>query len=359
MVGFLKALDTPAGRTIGIIREDGVAEDCTVVSTGEVSGAALPQTFWVSPGSVGSLQDGSAANPFLTPQAAMDQLELLALPGVLLLAEGDYTALNLVVSSQSVAVYGFGVGAGLPFLNSVTVSGGVVASFEQLGGVTFSGTLATLSFFRTQFLGQSFADANIVRFEESSGAFNVAGGANSLQAFNSTVGSVGTFGLPFSFARIRECAVSGDVLATAVELRGSSVAGVVTADTLQAEQSSLTAAAGVQVATSSTLDAFSLQSIRNAGGVSVLGALTISDRPFAAAVAIVVPPLAGAMADVTVALAGAKPGDTFALASSTRLAGVGVVDAWSPGAGQLTVRFFGTTGGGATAWDVSQFTNSA
>ncbi len=66
-----------------------------------------------------------------------------------------------------------------------------------------------------------------------------------------------------------------------------------------------------------------------------------------------VPALSAAFADVTVSPGAGSPipGDVFAVlmgtgSGSPRLANVAAVAAWSPQAGQVTVRFFGTTAGG-------------
>jgi hypothetical protein len=40
MVGFLKTIESPAGQTIGLIRENGQIEDCAVVDPADVGGAA-------------------------------------------------------------------------------------------------------------------------------------------------------------------------------------------------------------------------------------------------------------------------------------------------------------------------------
>jgi hypothetical protein len=47
MVGFLKTIESPAGQTIGVIRENGQVEDCAVVDPAELGGnAGTVRTDW-------------------------------------------------------------------------------------------------------------------------------------------------------------------------------------------------------------------------------------------------------------------------------------------------------------------------
>lgn len=358
---YLRAGD--AGRVVGgvpghvlTVQADGRIKPQAAAGGG---GAPLPNTYWVSPLAIGSSEDGSAANPFLTPQAAMNKLELDAVPGVLLLADGDYSAQQLVVASQNVSIYAFGSGNGGVFMDRLTVAGAALIVYVQrmvLADLRVEAG-ALLSLFQVTWLGATLTDANL-RLLNCSGPLPVSGGNCSVTAYDSDIGFVGTAGLPFFQAKLVDCVVGSNVLATTVELVDSSCQRI-EADTLSARGATITGT--VAAATSSFLDSFSLQSIRTAAQLgNALGTLTISDRP-TSLLAFVVPALAAATADVTVALPGAKPGDTFALASNVaaRLAGIGIVDAWSPAADQLTVRFFGTTAGGAASFDVSQFTNAA
>jgi hypothetical protein len=88
MVGFLKALDTPAGRTIGIIREDGVAEDCTVVDPSALVSGTLSNVWFVDKGAAAG-GDGSAGRPYDTLLAAVTAH---AAGGTFLLTPADYSA---------------------------------------------------------------------------------------------------------------------------------------------------------------------------------------------------------------------------------------------------------------------------
>jgi hypothetical protein len=82
MVGFLKALDTPAGNTIGLIREDGQAEDCSVIPAASILGAPLSGAWWVDPGTPVATADqtGTIGAPFATLAQAIAA------------AQADYTA---------------------------------------------------------------------------------------------------------------------------------------------------------------------------------------------------------------------------------------------------------------------------
>lgn len=93
---------------------------------------------------------------------------------------------------------------------------------------------------------------------------------------------------------------------------------------------------------------------------SNVGILNNLDHPWYKGIIYAVGVLAAAFTDVNVAISGGtmKPGDTFDVTTTTRLANVGIVDAWSPAAGEVTLRFFGTTAGGNVTVNINQNTNS-
>ena len=328
-------------------------------------GAPLPRNFWVCPQAVGSTEDGSAANPYLTPQAAIDKLQTDGTAGVLLLAESTgYGALTATVSTVDVAFLGFGNRANRPFLGTVTCDGGVRCSFENMGASSFVAPVAggeTLDFFNTEWLTLLVADCAVRTFDLSRGTFIVPAGAGNtvtVAATNSAIGGAGTVGEPLTSLTITDCVgIAGDIAiqATACVANGCRV-GAVTGDTLSARGTEFSGLA--TVATSSELDAFSLQSLRDNGAGHALGTLTISDRPLATGLVFAVGALAASFADVTIALPGCKPGDTFDVTTTARLADVGIVDAFCDVADVLTLRFFGTTAGGNVTCAVNLNANS-
>lgn len=85
---------------------------------------------------------------------------------------------------------------------------------------------------------------------------------------------------------------------------------------------------------------------------------TILDLPVTTGVVFAVGALAAAFADVTVALPGARVGDVFEVTTTTRLANVGIVDAFAPASNQITLRFFGTTAGGNVTCNIVTKANS-
>jgi hypothetical protein len=106
------------------------------------------------------------------------------------------------------------------------------------------------------------------------------------------------------------------------------------------------------------IDTWTLGTMRRNGvALSAAGAVHIVDAPLTTGVTFAVPALAAATGDVTVALTGARPADTFSLAMTTRLAGVGIVGAWCAANDNITVRFFGTTGGGNVVCNVNVIPN--
>ena len=348
--------------------------------TPPAAGGPLPRTYWVSPLSVGSTQDGSDENPFLTVQAGIDRLETDGVGGTLMLAAGQglYNAMNAVVTSVDVAFVGNGTrgfnSADRPFLASLTMAGsgaGVRVSCENMGFLALEaavGSGCTLYLFDCVWLGGLFADCTI-RAAYCNGAFGgrpgTGGTVTLADCSNCTVGFVGAFGSPFAAATLRECNGAAGPLDpigfNVTTLRTSNTpVGNVNADTWYGRTCRTTGQ--ILVATSSDLDTETLAGVRAAGVsipfVQVLGALTIADRPLTTGLTFTVPALAAAFADVTAALPNAKPGDTFEVTTTTRLADVGIVDAFCAVAGVLTLRFFGTTAGGDVVCNVNLGPNS-
>lgn len=82
MSGFLKTIETQAGQTIGIIRENGQIEDCSIVDPALVLGNALSGAWFVDKATTVPLADqtGTISAPFATLTQAIAA------------AQADYTA---------------------------------------------------------------------------------------------------------------------------------------------------------------------------------------------------------------------------------------------------------------------------
>lgn len=81
MVGFLKTIETAAGQTIGVIRENGQVEDCSVVDPSQVAGGPLTALWFVDRGAAAG-GTGSIGAPFDT------------FAGAIAAAQADFTANN-------------------------------------------------------------------------------------------------------------------------------------------------------------------------------------------------------------------------------------------------------------------------
>ncbi len=335
-------------------------------------GAPIPRTYWVSPLSTGSSEDGSAGNPFLTGQAAIDALETEGVGGVLLLACGQGVNFGpMVCTSVDIALVGFGNtgsnSADRPFV-TVTVAGGIRFTAENcaLSFQVSLGAGATLSFTQCFLFTCSLQDCTVWQMIDCDGVV-VTLSADTVvlrEAVNCRLTGIGGFGNPLASALLKSCEITGGILATALTLIDTPVPGAgadqITCDTLNAEGSQIDCQ--VNVGTSSVLDTFTLQSLRN-GAVAnafthTLGTFTISDHPLATGLTFTVPNLAAAFADVSVAFPGCVPGDTFDVTTTTRLADVGIVDAFCSVTGNVTLRFFGTTAGGDVVCNINLNANS-
>ena len=115
MTGILVALDTPAGNTIGVIREDGQVEHCSIVDPAALGGAPLPDALYVAQGAATG-GNGSIGAPF---QTLADGLLALANLGVnfgcLLISPGDYSAEGVLAWNGTGALMLKGYSAGVPF----------------------------------------------------------------------------------------------------------------------------------------------------------------------------------------------------------------------------------------------------
>jgi hypothetical protein len=133
MTGYLQTIESAVGQTIGLIRENGQVEDCTVVPAASSAGVTpLATVFFVDKNTGSTAQDGSIANPFDTVQAALTAAA--AAPGSsvgVLVAPGDYSAEVLTFSGpQSLQVsalwqtsQGFNGNGASPHIGPLTISG--------------------------------------------------------------------------------------------------------------------------------------------------------------------------------------------------------------------------------------------
>ena len=329
-------------------------------------GSPIPRNYWVSPLAIGSTQDGTPGNPYLTAQAAVDKLELDGVPGVLWCAAGTGYA-NLVVSTVDVCVIGYGtvLGPSRPFFGTITVNGGVRFTAVDIGCVTFTSPALqgnTLDFFGCTMLACNLADCTIRCFK-SHVTLNVIGGSVdtvTVECLDSAVGGIGSFGDRALSAKVTNCiGIAGDINVIAATLSAvDSELGNLTINDLELINTTVSGIATVN--TTLVTDSYSLTSLRASGlAHSIFGALTITDQPLATGLVFAVGALAASFADVTVALPGCKPGDTFKVTTTVRLADVGIVDAFCDLADVLTLRFFGTTAGGNVTCNVNRQTNSA
>lgn len=116
MVGFLKTIESPAGQTIGVIRENGQVEDCAVVDPADIGGGApLPDALYVAQGAAAG-GNGAIGTPFNTLAAGLVALANLAVDFPCLLIEpADYSAEGVLHWIGSTALMLKGYSAGVPF----------------------------------------------------------------------------------------------------------------------------------------------------------------------------------------------------------------------------------------------------
>jgi hypothetical protein len=238
----------------------------------------LTAEFFVDPGRLDSTEDGSIAEPFLTPQAAIDHgIALLLSSFTVILCPGNYTALSISVLSpeaggpSDLTIIGMGgsspIGRGVPMvsLNDININNGTE-------GGPFSTTLQDLQ-------------------------------CQTLEAFGNVV-----------LRRVYPVASTIGISANAV------------------------------------IDESDLYQLRQFGANTPSTGI----KPVNTGLGVVyaVPALTATFADVTVDVSGSpafvdlRVGDVIKVTTTTRLANVGIVDAFCDVAGQLTLRFFGTTAGG-------------
>lgn len=313
--------------------------------------------FFVDAGRVGSTQDGSIAQPYLTIQAGINAIvESGAGRGALLVASGDYGSEELLCPiSLSIIAIGAPITVALLGTEEEPCAGGMLL---------YNVSVAAESFF--------VGGSRPTRVEGGGllGAVNLTGEPQ-LVGINAEFGPVTCIDVLGTIS-FRGCVVS-DVLgaeggfhAATVEAWDTHFSGGIDAEEIDLhvctvdqsingfratlEQSKVEEA---HITNTLTVDTFSLMQLRIGASNSDPLQLNITDHPTTLAV-IAVPAIEqGSFAEVTFSGAGlfAKEGDSVCVSLATdvaipRLANIGVASAWVESDGDVTIRFFGTTAGG-------------
>lgn len=336
------------------LQSDGTAK----FAPGGGGGGSVPPltlTYYVDQGRAGSTQDGSIANPFLTIQNGIDAIEAsLAGEGSLLVAEGDYASEVLSVP-LTITIVG---------MTKQIIVGGIGAEDDRAQPVKLVNVLVVGP---AWFVGGLFP----VRVE---GGGLLAGadltGEPRLEGLNASFGTVtcidvlgilifrgcsvaGVAGAEGGFhadeVHMWDCTTVGDIECENAFLHLSSVDGSLTANRATLEQSIV--ADGLLVSNTLTADTFSLQQARatvfDPNPAPLLTKVTDHNCGFGV---IAVPAIEqGSFADVTIGAPGlfAKEGDGVVVnMANPQLANVGIAACWINAAGEMKIRFFGTTAGG-------------
>lgn len=331
-----------------------------------VGGGVLPLTleFFVDGGRIGTTQDGSIANPFLTIQGGIDAIEASpAGAGSLLVAQGNYDneeltcALDIAIVASTapitVAKLGTEVGPvpGIRLYNvNVTGEAWLIGGFRATtieggglrGNVHLTGETILVG------INAEFGD---ITCPDSLSTITLRG----CHALSVNPGD--TPGLHADTLTCFDTTIDGNAEAENVNLKTSRIDGVLTAFRSTLEQSTVQEAAIGQILTA---DTFSLHALRvgSASGAPGLQ-MNVSDHPATQAVC-VVPGLEGGMDEVTISGVGSflKEGDTVDVSLATsvsvpRLDNIGIAGTWVTPAGDLVVRFFGNTPGGNQLLDLN------
>jgi len=317
----------------------------------------LTLDFWVDSGRVGSTQDGSIAQPYLTIQAAIDAIVASgAGRGALLIASGDYSgeelscpiSLSFIATGAPVTVTLIGSeaepAAGGCWFYNVTVSaeswfdGGSRPTRVEGGGL-----LGTVSITGEPVLEGIDAEFGSVTCLDVLGSIKFRG---------CTVADVlgGEGGFHAATVEAWDTSFSGRIDGEEIDLHVCTVDGSINGTRAKLEQSTVQEA---HITNTLTVDTFSLMALRVGASSSEPLQVTITDHPTTLAV-IAVPAIEqGSFAEVNINGAGlfAKEGDTVAVSLANdvaipRLDNIGVASAWVKADGDITVRFFGTTAGG-------------
>ena len=324
------------------------------------AGAIVPLTleFWVDSGRVGSTQDGSIAQPFLSIQAGLDFIVASgAGRGSLLVADGDYSGEELTCPIGNLSIIATG--------NPITVAllGTDIAPFP--GVRLYNVFVAAESF---------LVGGNTHHIERGGllGAVDMGTGAPRLEAVDATIGDVTCLDTAGTLS-FRSCEVGGVIGAEGgfhaalveawdthfshgidaedMSLRVCTVDQSINGQRATLEQSTVQEA---HIINTLTADTFSLGKLRIGASSSDPTQTTVSDHSSTLAVCTVPAIEQGSFADVTISGIGffAKEGDCVVTCMGNdvaipRLANVGIANAWISPAGDVVLRFFGTTAGGS------------
>jgi len=328
-------------------------------------GGVLPLTlqFWVDGGRIGTTQDGSIANPFLTIQGGIDAIEAsLAGAGSLIVAQGNYNneelhcALDIaiVASTAPITVAKLGTEDGpVPGIRLYNVNvtgeawliGGLRATTIEGGGLRGDVHLTG----ETQLVGIN-AEFGDITCPDSLSTITLRG----CHALSVNPGD--TPGLRADSLTCFDTTIDGSAEAENAFLHMSTVNGGLTANRATLDQSTVND--GLTVANTLTADTFSLTAARN-GSISAnpLPLLTnVTDHRSTFGILAVPAIEQGSFADVTIGAPGlgAREGDgVIVMMADPQLANVGIANAWITAAGACVVRFFGTTAGGNQTFNLS------
>jgi len=323
-------------------------------------GAIVPLSleFYVDSGRTGSTQDGSIAEPFLSIQAGIDFIVASAFGrGALLVASGDYSTEELTC----------------PIDISIIATGAPI-TVALLG--TEVAPVPGVSLYNVNVAAESFLIGGSHPTHVEGGGLHGAvsmTGEPRLEGVNSTFGLVTCIDVLGAIS-FRSCEVgavlgaeggfhadrldcwdthiAGDIDVENAFLHVTTVDGSLTAHTATLEQTAVND--GVTIGTVLTADTFSLRAMRaNVFTPNPLPLATnVTDHSVSQGVMTVPAIEQGSFADVTIALGSfaGKETDPVVVSLGTSLAlprepNLGIANAWITAAGELTVRFFGTTAG--------------
>jgi hypothetical protein len=347
------------------MQSDGKAKFLPGGGGGELEPLTLD--LFVDSGRVGSTQDGSIGEPMLSIQAGIDAIVASgAGRGSLLVASGDYSTEELtcpidisiiaIGAPVTVALLGTEV-APVPGVSLYNVH--VAAESFLIGGshptrVEGGGLHGAVSMTGEPRLEGLNATFGLVTCIDVLGAISFRG-----CEVGAVLGAEGGF-----HADRLDCwdtHIAGDVDVETAFMHMSTVDGSLTAHTATLEQTGV--ADGLTVATVLTADTFSLRAARaNVFTPNPLPLSTVVTDHTVSQGVIAVPAIEqGSFADVTISGAGffGKENDPLVVSLGTSLAlpreaNLGIANAWINAAGDIVVRFFGTTAG---ATQVINFAN--
>lgn len=328
-------------------------------------GAIEPLTldFWVDSGRVGSTQDGSIAQPYLSIQAGIDAIVASgAGRGALLIASGDYSAeelscpisLSLLATGAPVTVALIGSEAepaagGIWFYNVTVAAESFFSGGSRPTRVEGGGLLGAVSITGEPVLEGINAAFGDVTCTDVLGALSFRG-----CTVNAVIGEEG--GFHPATVEAWDTHFQGGIDAEQIDLHVCTVDQSINGTRATLEQSKVEEA---HITNTLTVDTFSLMQLRIGASSSEPLQLNITDHPTTLAIKPVPAIEQGSFAEVTISGSGlfAKEGDAVCVSLATdvgtpRLANIGVASAWVEASGDVTIRLFGTTAGGNQLFNI-------